>query len=207
MAAKWKTALSLRMGLLVAIVAMPTLALSFYLTEDRRVTEAEHYRGETQRLARMVALQKAQNLRRIETQISSLTESRNFWDNSPCVPRLREIMRLEDSYHQLALVDSTGKVLCSAHPVEAGYHFDTALLNSAAARGGIVQTAGRISSDGHHWVIAFAEPLGRSGRPGEFLIAELEFGRAQTMLESLRLPENTVVSIVDSNAQIGRAHV
>ena len=202
MTGRSNSALSLRIAILVAIVALPTLLLSLYFTESRRNQERESLRAQSLVLARGVAQQQGITLRRLKAQLDTLTRFPEMLASQVCSQRLRSLMLVEPAYFQIIVADPKGEIGCTAEPSPGGNiadraYFQLALKDRQFTLSSVLQTRGQ-----QRWAVIAAQPVMVGDELKAVIVAALDFSLTQEILASLRLPDRSIISMSDSDGRI-----
>jgi len=199
----WTASISLRIGLLLAIVTAPTLLLALYMADSRRQQEMEHVRAEAQNLARVIALQQGQGLERARTQLAALTLDDDILIPAACSRKLRDLLKLDQNFHQIVVADAAGNAICSANPLLGNPRFgEEAHIRQAFTQGKPALSNVIPARENQKWTVVATQPIFMDGAPRAVLIADIDFNWTQTLLQGLRLPPNSIISMSDARGRI-----
>jgi diguanylate cyclase (GGDEF)-like protein len=192
--------LSARMAILVALIVAPTVLLAVYLADMRRTQELDHIRREALGFARTVAYQQGQALQQVRQQLGRLASNGEPLLGSGCSDELNDLLRLGSIYFEIALVDLSGELTCSARTqfaslriADRGY-FTQAMVTGNFTLSDVVQS--RLSKK---WSVIAAQPVVIDNMMRAMIVASLDFNWAQNLLTNLKLPEASIISMSDAN--------
>ncbi|HLT77681.1 MAG TPA: EAL domain-containing protein [Ferrovibrio sp.] len=198
------SALSLRVLAMMAALAAPFLVLAFYYVDAQRDAALEAVRRESLTLAKAIAHQQGIALQQTKAQLTRLAESHAASEeHAACSSRMQEMAQLGPHILHLALTGPDGEIRCASSAQVAGARLDDRDYFRQAQQSGrftvsdVLQT--RFSKI---WTLVAAQPIADSERLEGMLIASLDLNWAQSLLDSLHLPADSIVSLSDATGRI-----
>ncbi|PJI42178.1 EAL domain-containing protein [Ferrovibrio sp.] len=196
-------ALSLRLGALIALICLPSFLLALHLADTRRVQELEHIRSEAMILAQSIAIQQGQTLEKVRAQLTQLSRESPYLIEADCSSHLQSLQRFDQQYFQLAVADLAGNITCAADAANINLSvLDRDYFKTAVASRDFSLSDVFLTRSSKRWAIVAAQPVMQDNFPRAVLIAALDIKWAQALLNSLRLPQNAIVSLSDANGRV-----
>jgi PAS domain S-box-containing protein len=188
-------------GLLLALALPLGAILAFSFMSEYRVS-AERAEGAAVELAVATANGVAQVLGDADASLAELARDLTVLalDGPGCVPWLREVNMVMPQFSNIAVVDATGDIVCSAVPLgEAGMNvrdrsWFSAVSSTRAPAIGRFQT-GDIT--GRSIVVVARPLLARDGSFRGAVVAGVDLRRFQSLLQDLPAPPGAVVTLAD----------
>lgn len=189
-----------RMALVLGLLAVPILLSALYGAYERRNAEKADIEQRAIAVARALALHPAQTLRQAKSQLEGLANQLRVepLDPASCNEDLGRRLALQPLFQQLALVDVSGNIVCTARPGRSGVsvadrdYFQRALTEKRFQVSGLIR--GRVLE---RWVVVTAFPM-----EGSVVLGSLDLGWYQDMVSALPMPTGSLVSLVDRTGRI-----
>jgi len=192
-----------RMATVFLVLALPMLLLSVHLALERRAAEAIAIEERALAIAKALALHPAQTIRQARVQMDAFAAQVSGLDASDCTATLQRTLALKPLLQAVAMVNEVGDVTCPVRPTKANFadreYFKRTLSERKFQVSGVLH--GRTTGT---WMIVLSQPFEQGA-----LLAGLNLGWFQDMVNALPLADGALVSIVDGVGRIvaRRPHV
>ncbi|MBW4564662.1 MAG: PAS domain S-box protein [Mojavia pulchra JT2-VF2] len=200
------SSLRTRLVVLVLLAVVPALGLILYTASEQRNSATVEAQENTLRLVRLAANNQRQVVeatRQLLTVLAQLPVVRKG-NSAECDRLLADLLKQYSTYANFGVLDAQGKTICSAIPytgsinaVDRAY-FQRAMQSRKFAVG--EYQIGRITKKA---TVNFAYPiLDKVGRVQAVVIAALDLAQLNQLLAQVKLPEGSVLSIVDHEGRL-----
>ena len=193
----------LRMTVILLVVMLPMLLLSVHVALERRAAEKTEIEQRALAIAKALALHPGQTIRQARIHMEALAAQIDTAEESDCTATLQRSLALQPLFQGVAVVNGAGDLLCPTRPTKLNFadreYFKRTLLERKFQVSGVLQ--GRATQ---RWTIVVSHPFGEGA-----LLAGLDLGWFQDMINALPMVEGALVSVVDGAGRIvaRRPHV
>lgn len=193
----------MRIVLLTVLISAPSAIVALQAAQHLRDSRLELIRTEALGIARVAAYAQREALDQVDAQLRYLAESSKWNSTSACGQEFYELVELAPIYFRFAVAEPDGRVKCSTAAIDATTslgdrsYFREAVETKRASMSAPIQS--RVSNT---WTVVAAQPVVRDGTVQAVIAAGLNLAWTQDLLESLKLPENTIVSISHRDGRI-----
>ncbi|MFN6484981.1 MULTISPECIES: cache domain-containing protein [unclassified Nostoc] len=196
--------LRIRLVLLVLLAVIPALGLILYTASEQRRTATAEAREQTLRLARLAAnnqKQVVEGTRQLLMILAQMPVVRQG-NSAECNQLLTDILKQHSVYANFAVLDAQGNTICTGIPdgvnVKDRSYFQRALQTRKFTVGDY-----QIDRVTKKATLNFAYPiLDKTGRSQTLVVAALDLAQLNQLAAQIKMPQGSVLSLVDSKGTL-----
>ncbi|NJD67493.1 MAG: PAS domain S-box protein [candidate division NC10 bacterium] len=198
--------LRVRILLLVLLALIPAFGMLLYIAMERRSHETAQIQADALSLVRLASTRQERLIEGARELLARLaqTSAVRQGDTMTCNALLRTLRRKYPQYAGLGAAGPNGEVFCSAIPVRSPINVgDRPFFQRAVRSRNFAVGDYRIAPSGSRTILTFAYPvLDGAGRLAALVFADLDLTWISDVVAEARLPEDSVVTVVDHNGTI-----
>ncbi|BBP05622.1 hypothetical protein TPL01_18090 [Sulfuriferula plumbiphila] len=199
-----------RVLLLVALAVAPWLAITIYHAVEERRLAVDAAQENALQLARLISFDQRETISRSRGLLQALSTFPEIRDGAPaeCRLRLAHMLDSTQSYANIGVADAHGDLLCDAIATRKPINYsDRGWFREALKTRRFVIGTLTISRTTGKPVIVTALPIfDTQGAAHRIIFTSIDIGWLEHLLQQVRLPAGTAVSVMDANGVILARH-
>lgn len=199
-----------RVLLLVALAVAPWLAITIYHAVEERRLAVDAAQENALRLARLISFDQRETITHSHTLLQALSTLPEINEGTPadCRLLLAHMLDSTQSYANIGIADAQGKLLCDAIATRKSINYsDRSWFRDALKTRRFVIGGLTISRTTGKPVIVTALPIfDAQGAVHRVVFTSIDIGWLEHLLQQVKLPTGTAVSVMDANGVILARH-